>query len=535
MPASGGAASRRSEYGLPVLSGVLLALSFPPLELLVPPFIALVPFLLHVSALPAGPDGRRRATRGGFALGLVYFGLILHWMIIALIYYSLLAIPAYILTVLILASFSAGFAAALHYVLDRQVLVLAPAAAVLWTAFEWLQGNLHDVSFPWLGLGTTLSAFPRIAGAADLVGARGLSFWIVLVNGLIAGIVLAYRAHRPVARQAMLLGLTLVVPVAYGFWRAATLELWEAAKVAVVQPNIPEELKLDRLRAVDSSMVALANLTRQITPGSVDLVVWPEVALPAVIEHESVAHLRGYIETLSKEVQAPILAGAYGMEERADGGFKYFNSAMLLTQDGFVGETYHKQFLVPFVERIPFIHPDRLRGIIGELRYFGGLGRGDASVVLGEPGARFGVLICYESIFEQGSRRFRREGADFLLNITNDAWFGREPRHTRTGALWQHPAHMPMRAIENRMGVARSANTGISMFVDPLGRRYEATELFVPDVRTATVYTTDVLTVFSRFGDWPGTMAAVGALLLLAAAWRTGRRRDPGSGAASCS
>ncbi len=106
-----------------------------------------------------------------------------------------------------------------------------------------------------------------------------------------------------------------------------------------------------------------------------------------------------------------------------------------------------------------------------------------------------------------------------LVNITNDAWYGREPWYARTTALWQHPAHMVMRAIENRMGVARAANTGISMFVDPVGRVYDATPLFQRDVRVDTVYTTDVRTFYTRFGDLVGNGSAAGALLLVLLAW----------------
>jgi apolipoprotein N-acyltransferase len=136
----------------------------------------------------------------------------------------------------------------------------------------------------------------------------------------------------------------------------------------------------------------------------------------------------------------------------------------------------------------------------------------------------YAPLICYESTYAQGARAFRREGADVLVNITNDAWYGREPWYARTTALWQHPAHMVMRAIENRMGVARAANTGISMFVDPIGRVYDATPLFRPDLRVSPVYTTDVTTFYTRYGDLLGNGSAAAAVLLVLVAWRLRRR-----------
>jgi apolipoprotein N-acyltransferase len=135
-------------------------------------------------------------------------------------------------------------------------------------------------------------------------------------------------------------------------------------------------------------------------------------------------------------------------------------------------------------------------------------------------GGRFGVLICYESAFEDLARRYRRDGADFLANITNDAWFG------RTAAPYQHAAHLVMRAIETRMGVARAANTGISEYVDPLGRSYDRTPLEVQRVEADTVWTTSGRTIYVRLGDWVGLLSLVGSAALCVAA--LARRRAPG-------
>ena len=123
-------------------------------------------------------------------------------------------------------------------------------------------------------------------------------------------------------------------------------------------------------------------------------------------------------------------------------------------------------------------------------------------------------MICYESIFEDLARRYRRLGADFLVNITNDAWYG------RTSAPYQHAAHLVLRAIENRMGVARAGNDGISEFIDPFGRPYDQTRLEVPTSVTDTLVTSDAHTVFTAWGDWPGAFSVIAALGLLLASWR---------------
>lgn len=508
----------RGERLLPASTGVLLAVAFPPFELLLPSFVGLVPLLVFVAERPAGGEGRWAAGRAGLLAGSIYFGLLLYWMVVALIFYSALAIPAYILTTAVLAGLVAAFAWLLHYVREHARAPLIIAAPLLWTALEWVQGNLGDLSFPWLGLGTSLAAFPVLAGAADLVGARGLTFWLVLANALAAEAVLRARAGRPLRWSVAAAALTATAPALYGWWRAETLELRPAARVAIVQPNIPEDLKLDREQAVDSSLASLRRLMARLEPGSADVVVWPEVALPAALQHPAEAGLVDAVREMSARVRAPIIAGAYGL----GGGperLAIYNSAFMVTEGGLVGYPYSKIHLVPFVERVPFIDPSRLEALTGGLRYFGGLSPGEETPVMVVGNASFGILICYESAFASLTREYRHAGSNYLVNMTNDAWYGRKAWYGRTTALWQHPAHLVMRAIEQRVGVARAANTGISMFVDPLGRTYERTELFEPAVRVAPVYTTDVVTLYARWGDWLASGAALAAAALAAAAW----------------
>jgi apolipoprotein N-acyltransferase len=514
----------KGQWPLPLLSGLLLVLAFPPFKLLLPSFVALVPLLVFIGEQDATHEGRWRATRGALLTGAVYFGLLLYWLVIALIYYSLLAIPAYLGTVAVLTIFTGMFGWSVHYVQSRLRIPLALTAAALWTAAEWLQGHLGDLSFPWLGLGTSLAAFPSLAGAADLVGARGLTFWLAAVNGLLAMILLRWRARRPVrAGLAVTTVVLLVLPMAYGIWRDQTLHMRPVARVAVVQPNIPEDLKMNPRLALDSSVTSLTHLTDRVPRGSVDLIVWPEVAVPEVMDTTSHTNVARLVEFLSMRAEAPIVAGAFGQKSRPGRRPIYYNAAFYVMPDSVSNTWYAKHYLVPFVERVPFINPDWLESITGPLQWFGGLGRGEGAPLMGPAGQRFGVLICYESIFAQLSRRYRREGADYLLNITNDAWYGRKPWYARTSALWQHPSHLVLRAIENRIGIARAANTGISMFVDPRGRTYDRTPLFQPAVRADTVYTTDETTLYTRWGDWLATGATGLAVILVLLAWLSSR------------
>jgi apolipoprotein N-acyltransferase len=219
---------------------------------------------------------------------------------------------------------------------------------------------------------------------------------------------------------------------------------------------------------------------------------------------------------LAREYHTPILFGVLDLtfpDPLDPSRYNYYNAAMLADSLGRVGTqpAYHKTYLVPVVERVPFLNP----AWFGKLRYFGGLARGARPMPFELSFGKVGVLICYESIFPQRSRLYRDEGASVLVNITNDAWFG------RTIAPYQHDAHLALRAIENRVGIVRAANTGISSYIDPLGREHGATELFVPAARTYQVQTTDLRPLYVRVGDWVGVISIVTTLaLLLTSAWK---------------
>jgi len=489
---------------------------------LVTPFVALVPFALFVHGLDGDAEGRRAAVRGSLLFGLVYFGLLLYWILVALIWFTKLAILAYVATIVALMGFSALFGWMLHRAVHLWRVPLWLALPVTWTSIEWLRAHLPgSLAFPWLGLGTSLTGYPELVGIAEIVGARGVTFWLALANGVVAVLVLRLRMRRPWAGVAAALALVLALPMGWGVWRAHTLVMRPVGKVGVVQPNIREELKLDQVAVLDSTRAALHRLLPPLASDSLSLVVMPEVVMPVWLpsQEPTSAGAMMVLNRYARQLNAPILFGALGFSLDGRGGYVPYNSAFLMRPGGLADWEYDKHYLVPMVERVPLIPAKWLTG----LQYFGKYGVGKGWPLAYVDGTAYGVLICYESSYPQGSRRFRQEGADVLLNITNDAWYGREPWWARTSALWQHPAHMVMRAIENRVGVARAANTGISMFIDPIGRIHDATPLFQEATRVDTVYTTDVRTLYTRYGDVLGDGSALAALLLVLASWWSAR------------
>lgn len=503
-----------------------------------------------MAALPDDDRGGREALRGGFLFGVVHFALLFHWVPLALlrsgtaVRSALFAVPAFLLIVVGLAALAAVAVWLLHRGVRIHHAPLWLMVPVVWTAFEWSRAHLPGtLALPWLGLGTSLTGFPELMGIAEVVGGRGVTFWIACVNGLAAGLVLRGRGGRPWRIAALATVLVVAVPALWGVWRGRTLEVRPAARVAVVQPNTAGRVKVGAEASAEGGTATspgthapdIAHLMSRLEPGAVDLVVLPELFLRGDPRSPDGARAAETLQGHARALGAPILFGGLAVEgapsarpdRPAGDGVPAqavpFNSVFLAREDGLASFRYDKRRLVPVVERIPFL-PSRATTTLGA-RGRGAYGVGEGWPLAEVAGVRFGALVCYESSYPEVARALRLEGADVLVNLTNDAWLGGELLLSRTVALWQHPAHLVVRAVENRMGVVRSANTGISLFVDPTGVVHERTGLFVEDVRTHPVLTTDGATVFTRYGDVLGNVSAlVAAGLLLLAVFGVGPR-----------
>ena len=497
----------RAEAIAALASAALFAFSFPPFDLVVPVFLCLVPVTVAVARLVDEGGTPSGAARLGFWFGLLGYGANLYWIAVALSLFTRLAIAGYVASLLWLSPFVGAAFAALFAARRATRLPMAVLLPVVWVALELALNYLLDLSFPWLPLGLAVAPHPLLAQIADLSGVRGLSFWVALTNGLAADAWLTRHSVRAVAMRALAAGALVVCVAGYGAWRLRTTPTRPVAVVAVVQPNVPEDEKLnspDKTRF----MTNLASLTRSaLRDADPALVVWPETALPGYLgDHPA---WLDSLRALAAVERTPILFGVLDVRWKSRQRYDYFNSAMLTDSLGLLGaaEPYHKGYLVPIVERVPFVNPEWFAGI----EYFGGFGRGAPPEPFELPFGRVGVLICYESIFPQLARRYRNHGADLLVNITNDAWFG------RSSAPHQHFAHLALRAIETRTGIVRSANTGISAYVDPLGRVHGATALFVPAARSFLASTSDVRTLYVRVGDWLGVLCLLATVALVMA------------------
>lgn len=496
-------------------SAALFLIAFPPFRLLVPAFLTLVPVAIVVARKVDAGEPVRASFRFGFWFGALAYGLTLYWIAIALSIYTKLSFLGYIGAVLVMAPVVGITIAALHAGRRATRWPFALLLPVMWTASEVVINYMSDLAFPWLPLGLATSRFPMLAQVADLSGVRGVSFWIAATAGLLADAWLLRADRRRVLVRLGAIVLLAVAVGTYGRWRLGSIAMQPVAPIAIVQPNIPQQEKWqddNRNRIVSM----LAGLTREaLQHRQPRLVVWPEVALPGyLVQNPDWADT---LRALSGPGRTPILFGILDVEfqpTRTAAGtqeYEVFNAAMTTDSSGGIARQrpYRKEYLVPVVERVPFVDPDWFKG----LKYFGGFGRGDNQPPFRYPFGEAGVLICYESIFPQLSREYRREGAEILVNITNDAWFG------RSIAPYQHEAHLAFRAIENRVGIVRAANTGISAYIDPLGRFHDETALETSASRTYQVQTTSVTTPFVRIGDWIGICSLVATLGLVVTAW----------------
>ncbi|HEY8132692.1 MAG TPA: apolipoprotein N-acyltransferase, partial [Thermoanaerobaculia bacterium] len=346
-----------------------------------------------------------------------------------------------------------------------------------------------DIAFPWSTFGYSLTAFPFFLQFADVVGVYGVSFVLVLLN------VLLFRAirNRRYAVVWLLLFCALNAYNAFRWFRGAGAPAGYV-DVAVIQPNVPQRLKWDAAYSLQivKKLFAMQQRALQTHPA---LVVWPETAIPFYIDER-----RPFALTEMGELppnNSYILTGTLNVGYSAGGLAHFYNTAALFDLHGETLGRYKKIYLVPGSELFPF------RQVIGFTRTFfsiqrityGAMESGKDATVFSIPGARFSVLICYESVYPQLCRAFRLRGAEVLVNITNDAWFG------RSFAPHQHAAFLVMRAIENRMAIVRSANTGISGFVDPMGRWVQKSGIFSEAILSARVPLTRRLTFYTRHGD----------------------------------
>ena len=457
----------------------------------------------------------RRAFRLGLLAGGVYFSATLYWLVETMTTFGGLPTAAAIFAALLLVAYLSLFPAACAVAVARLSRSFGPEAVFLgapvWVATELGRQYVWD-GFPWALLGYSQITWLSIAQLASLVGVYGLSLLLALASSVVA-----YAIVTTGRRRFALVGLfAVLLALAVGWGRhrlaeSALLREGEQVRVAVLQANIPQDDKWNPALA-DAITDRYLKMSRQALAQGATFIIWPESSTPFYFEHDL---LRGSaIRRLATEGKATFLIGSDQVEPmRAEPGLqkpreRLYNAAFLVQPDGRVGAVYRKMQLVPFGEYVPL---QRLLFFVAPLvEAAADFAPGTEAVVLPVGNHRASTAICYEVIFASLMRKFVLNGSELLTTITNDAWYG------TSSAPYQHWEQAAMRSIENGRYLARSANTGISGFVDPYGRVIQKTGLFTQAMLVADLRFITERTIYSRIGDvvaWASLAIAVAALL----------------------
>jgi len=448
----------------------------------------LAPACLVLGLRGLGPGA---AARAAFAAGLAAHAAIFHWIYVVTVAYGQAPPPVGVLAAVGLAVYPAAFVAAFGAGagwLGRRALPDPFAAAALWTALDHARA-FALTGFPWAVLGYAQHRNAPLLALAPYTGVWGLSFATVL-----GGVALAALAAGERRRALAPLATVAALHVA-GALDAARDPGEPAARVrvAVLQGDIDQGVKWSPEWA-DRTLAIYEDLTRRAAAEGAQLVVWPETAVPG--SPDANPELAERLAALARETRTTLVAGAVGLSwSRGGAAPRYFDSAFVIDSSGAEEERYDKAHLVPFGEYLP------LRGLLGG--FVEALARGVADTDVsrgrgpralsipiredhaapGVPSAALpaGVPICYELLFPDLVRGFVGGGAQLLLAITNDAWYG------RTGAPYQFLAITALRSAENRVWTARAANTGVSAFIDHRGRVVSQTRIFERDLLVADV------------------------------------------------
>ncbi|MCG8471592.1 MAG: apolipoprotein N-acyltransferase [Desulfobacterales bacterium] len=480
------------------LTALLLTLSFPTPDVGWLAWVSLVP--LSHRALDLAP---KRAFRLGWVAGFFHFFALVFWVVFTLHQYGSMPLIAGVSALVLLSLYLGLYLGAFAWFLARWqkgMIWLVLVGPFFWVGLEYLR-TYFLTGFPWGLLGYTQHRFFSLIQICDLVGVYGVSFLVVMGN-----LCLAFfcrwgsfcRAERRAVLAVALLCVGLISgAVVYGHQRLRGMGTLMAEantlSVGVLQGNIDQSVKWDAAFR-DATLNVYERLAREALGEDPDLLVLPETALPFYYLRERIPTQR--VNRMMASGRADWIAGAPAAEPNGD-SWRFYNRAYAMAPNGELMGSYDKVHLVPFGEYVP------LQGVLFFIKKLvvsaGNFSPGKKGGIIeggrGRKSWKAGGQICFESIFPGLSVASARSGATFLVNLTNDAWFG------RTGAPYQHLQMARFRAIETRRSLVRSANTGISGFVLPTGEVRKTTGLFEDAWQVETVPLMTIASFYVRFGD----------------------------------
>jgi apolipoprotein N-acyltransferase len=503
-------------FVLAVLSGALLAFSFPKFGHPAVAWIALAPLLVAVAHRPISA---RRAFTLGLVTGLVHFTGTLYWLVQTMVTFGGLALPVAGFCAAILIAYLSLFPALFGLIVARLV-GTAGRQALLAAPFVWVAGEMGRTyildGFPWELLGYSQAGVLPVAQLASVVGVYGMSAFVALVSATAAYATLERSAAR--WRAAVVTALIVIGVAAWGALRLRDSALTREGtpiRVAVIQGNVLQDQKWDPAMAAPI-MQRYVEMSREAIGRNAQFILWPESSTPRPYE-ESAASGEP-IRRLARDAHVTLLVGSdqvqsFGPKDQGKPELRYFNAAYLIQPTGAIGAIYRKIHLVPFGEYVPF---KRILFFVGPLvEAVSDFTPGTETLLLPVAGHQASTAICYEVIYASLMRDSVEHGSELLTTITNDAWYG------WSSAAYQHWQQASMRSIEEGRYLARAANTGISGFVDPYGRVLQKSEMFQGALLTEDLRFLSSRTIYSRIGDVVGWLSVILTIAAVVATRRT--------------
>lgn len=503
---------------LSFLTVILLCLSFPPADLGYLAWIACVPwFTLIVTE-------KKYTWLYSLGIGAAFFIVQLSWL-------RHIAIIAWVLLSFYCAAYFLAFAFCSRFITARLKLPLVVVVPCIWTACEFVRSFLLS-GFPWFFIGHTQYQCLPIIQIADIAGVYGISFIIIMANAAIADLLVRSFAGQ----KRAFFSLTCILPpvlvaasILYGFSWLRHYHPKEGPVVCMIQGNIPQDLKFESTEEDEIQILKkYTDLSMSIQGTPIDLLVWPETMMPGIlnIDPELTGRKIDFLSQLTatklaQELNTNLLLGGIALtfvgKEQV-----YFNSGYYYNREGTLLSRYDKIHLVLFGEFTPL--KTYFPFLANLVPYEIGLTHGSRRTIFSLDAVQngrfaFGSSICYEDTVPSLMRKFKKDGADFMLNITNDGWF------RDSAELDQHLAIMVFRAVENRISMARAANTGISSFVAPDGTIYDKLSDSAGKYREISGVLINRIKYVEKYcpfyvlcGDWFAVLctAATGILLILA-------------------
>jgi apolipoprotein N-acyltransferase len=489
-----------------VISGALAALSFPKFNLSFLGWISLIPlfFVLHNKS-------PKQSFLLGFLGGIAFNAILIYWIPAVPAHYgnlsigmSLLIYTAFVFYLALFWAFFSWSFAKIQRTFPKLIFLLAP---FLWIGFEYILTHLLT-GFPWGLLGYSQHANLWFLQLASLAGIYGLSFILVLFQSLFVYSMI----HR--RRIPFFLVFILVVLLHFGGWMVMKNNppMEKSFQASVIQGNVSSEIQWDQLSdfQIRDIFNQHVNLSSEANKQGSEFIVWPEFSVPLCFScsYNIYPEFKHKLYRFAQESGSTLLLGTtetvYSQQLPL-----YYNTALCLHPDQSISQ-YYKIHLVPFGEYTPykkiFSFIEKMTHAIGELS------PGKTLVLHPFKGKKFGSPICYEIIFPNLVRKFVKKGADFLVTITNDGWYG------KSSAPFQHFAIAVVRAVENRRFLLRSATTGVSGIIDPYGRILSRADLMTQTYLTERIAPLDTLTPYTRFGDFlPLLSLTLGVVFLILA------------------